>query len=63
MNCKWCGKPVGLIHRCKPEMVSPKKPLVERARTALMMNEAGYDVLDLELMLELAKFVVHGEKS
>lgn len=64
MICGWCNKPVGLYHPCawgtpaRPP-APPPPPLIERARQALMMWEAGYGVgLDRgnpPLVIELAR--------
>lgn len=54
-DCIHCGVPLGLIHRCKmAPAVPPAAPLEERARQALMMNDAGYPVDPLALELAAA---------
>jgi hypothetical protein len=44
--CNRCQEPVGLIHRCKPAVVSnaPPRSAEDLARYVFMMADAGYSV-------------------
>lgn len=74
--CKHCQEPIGLIHRCKPPVVSKvcARSGEALARSTLMMHDAGYDVdlvqvalaralLDLQAKLDEQKDLARWEED
>jgi hypothetical protein len=54
MICEICGRPIGLIHRCRVWPPADKSTANEIAQKALAMDGAGYNIDPLVLTLSRA---------